>query len=619
MLFTLAVVIIVAVTDLAAAVLLRNGGTSAIIQGVIATSVITQLVIGGGTASKMVALRAGGSAVALSVGAIPIDPSTSDPRLKRFVNIVEEMSIASGVPTPRLFVLEMEPSINAFAAGYGTADAAITATAGALDKLTRDELQGVIGHEFSHILNGDMRLNVRLIGLLNGILLLGLVGLRLLAFSGRDRRGGINPIFAIALVAMILGFVGQFFAGLIKAGVSRQREWLADASSVQFTRQTTGLAGALKKIAYTDEGSALIDTHAESQINHMLFGEGKRGISQLYATHPPLLERIKALEPSFDPHELGPLHESWLHDHPPGAAQHQLTVGEAVAAAAIAETLKESPPTNAPLTPTSVIARVATVSPEDIARGAALRAQLPERVQLATTMPTTVVPLLLAMLLDTDPTMRAKQLDIVTTRLGGNARTATELAAGEAAEIPEALRLPVVGMMAPMLLARPAQDLDTIVATFDELVAADASVSLFEYSLTRLVRGLIRDARNPAQRSRPGSGDVGKAQAAATMLITAMAAAGNADASAAQHAYTAAMTHLYGAAGVTPYAVPGDLARTLDSGWDVLDGLAPKDKQRLIEALVLAVSDDGVVAVAEAELLRVTCALLHCPLPPLLG
>ncbi|MCW2494723.1 M48 family metalloprotease, partial [Jatrophihabitans sp.] len=236
----------------------RSGGPSTIISAVTASTIITLLIIGGGTASKMVALRAGGAAVAQSVGAVPVDPSTTDPRLRRFANVVEEMSIASGVPMPRLFVLEQESSINAFAAGYSPADAAITATAGSLDTLSRDELQGVIGHEFSHILNGDMRLNVRLIGLLNGILLLGLVGLRLLQFGGgnSNRKGG-NPILVLAIAALVFGFIGQFFAGLIKAGVSRQREWLADASSVQFTRQTSGLAGALKKIAGLPEGSVI--------------------------------------------------------------------------------------------------------------------------------------------------------------------------------------------------------------------------------------------------------------------------------------------------------------------------------------------------------------------------
>ncbi len=184
LLFLAAVVSIVGIVNGVVALSLRRAPASTLVGAIVAATAVTLLVITLGTLTKMIALRGGGAVVAQSVGAVPVDPSTRDPRLRRFVNIVEEMSIASGVPVPRLFILEQEPGINAFAAGYSPADAAVTVTSGALDRLNRDELQGVIGHEFSHILNGDMRLNVRLIGLLNGILLLGLVGLRFLQFGG---------------------------------------------------------------------------------------------------------------------------------------------------------------------------------------------------------------------------------------------------------------------------------------------------------------------------------------------------------------------------------------------------------------------------------------------------
>ena len=211
------------------------------------------------------------------------------------MNIVEEMSIASGVPMPRLFVLEQEPGINAFAAGYSPADAAITVTAGALDTLNRDELQGVIGHEFSHILNGDMRLNIRLIGLLAGILLLGLVGLRCPAVRAAAVAATTTArtrSCAIALALLVLGFVGQFFAGLIKAAVS------AGSASGSPTHprcsspgRPPGLVGALKKIAGLPDGlAAARHAHGERQVNHMLFGEGARACSQLLR-HAPAAAR----------------------------------------------------------------------------------------------------------------------------------------------------------------------------------------------------------------------------------------------------------------------------------------------------------------------------------------
>ena len=324
LLFTAAVLSIIILVDVAVLIATRPPDAASVIPLLIGVSAVTILIIGGGTLYKMLALRAGGSAVALSVGAVPIDPTTTDPALRRFVNIVEEMSLASGVPMPRLFVLEQEPGINAFAAGYTPADAAITVTGGALRQLNRDELQGVIGHEFSHVLNGDMRLNVRLIGLLNGILLLGLIGVRVLYFGGgrgSDRKGGGAPIIVIAIAFTILGFAGQFFASLIKAAVSRQREWLADASAVQFTRQTTGLEGALKKIAGVPTGSALTDAPRAKEVSHMLFGEGGKSFSQLFATHPPLFERIKALDPSFRPEEIEELQANWKAAPPNGLAE----------------------------------------------------------------------------------------------------------------------------------------------------------------------------------------------------------------------------------------------------------------------------------------------------------
>jgi Zn-dependent protease with chaperone function len=211
--------------------------------------------------------------------------------------VVEEIAIASGVPVPKIFVLEHEAGINAFAAGYSPSDAVIAVTRGALDRLNRDELQGVIAHEFSHVLNGDMRLNIRLMGVLFGILMLGLIGRKILQHGrfggpqqGRGRGAGRR------LIAMIVGYVGLFFGRMIKAGVSRQREKLADASAVQFTRQTAGLAGALKKIGGLDEGSRLNERNDAEEVSHMLFGDGV-GFSGLFATHPPLIERIQALEP----------------------------------------------------------------------------------------------------------------------------------------------------------------------------------------------------------------------------------------------------------------------------------------------------------------------------------
>jgi len=250
---------------------------------------------------KIALLSSGGGKVARSLGGTLVTAEINDPLRRRLYNVVEEMAIASGIPMPEVYVLEKESGINAFAAGFTTSDAAVTVTCGTLETLSRDELQGVIGHEFSHILNGDMRLNTRLMGFLFGILVIGLIGRAVLNSarydnirSGTSRRDGAGAIYLAGLGLFLIGYIGVFFGQLIKAAVSRQREFLADASAVQFTRQTQGIAGALKKIAAAQQGSELqtVDT---DEVSHMLFATGA-SFSSLLATHPPLIQRIKALE-----------------------------------------------------------------------------------------------------------------------------------------------------------------------------------------------------------------------------------------------------------------------------------------------------------------------------------
>jgi Zn-dependent protease with chaperone function len=222
------------------------------------------------------------------------------------LNVVEEMALASGTPTPPVYLMDREDGINAFAAGFSPNDAVIGVTRGTATRLDRDELQGVIAHEFSHILNGDMRLNLRLMGLLHGILIIGMLGyfiLRMSFFSqgrrrSRDGKDGV-PIVVIGAGLAVIGFAGTFFGNLIKAAVSRQREFLADASAVQFTRHPDGIAGALKKIGGFAQGSSIENPNAPIA-SHMFFGRATSGFNAMFATHPPLAERIRRVDPSWD-------------------------------------------------------------------------------------------------------------------------------------------------------------------------------------------------------------------------------------------------------------------------------------------------------------------------------
>src|SRR5204863_3999046 len=246
-----------------------------------------------GSVFKTLQLARGGSAVAELLDGRLINSNTSDADERKLLNVVEEMSIASGIPVPQIYVMEGEPGINAFAAGHSASDAAISVTRGCMTMLTRDELQGVVAHEFSHLLNGDMKLNLRLMGLIFGILCLTVIGRVLIRTRGKK-----NPLPLLGLALIIIGWVGVLFGRLIQAAVSRQREFLADASAVQFTRNPSGLANALKKIGGIAEGSEL-QSHRAEEASHFFFANGLKSGFFGFATHPPLIERIRALDPSF--------------------------------------------------------------------------------------------------------------------------------------------------------------------------------------------------------------------------------------------------------------------------------------------------------------------------------
>ncbi len=242
-------------------------------------------------------MSAGGSAVAESLDGRLIASNTNDPDERKLLNVVEEMSIASGVPMPKVYVLDNEDGINAFAAGHTPSDAAVAVTRNCMTKLSRDELQGVIGHEFSHILNGDMRLNIRLIGILFGIFCIATIG-RILLYTRSSNSRDKNPLPIIGLLLLVIGSLGVFFGRLIQAAVSRQREFLADASSVQFTRNPAGLSGALQKIG--GYGSLMESPHA-SDASHLFFASGLTdSFFGAMATHPPLDARIRAIDPNWD-------------------------------------------------------------------------------------------------------------------------------------------------------------------------------------------------------------------------------------------------------------------------------------------------------------------------------
>ena len=578
----------------------------------IAAALVTLAVIGLSTLYKLGKLRAGGGVVARELGGTLVASDATDPRHRRLRNVVEEIAIASGVPVPEIYVLDQEPGINAFAAGYTPADAAVAVTRGALEHLTRDELQGVVAHEFSHVLNGDMRLNIKLMGVLFGILVLAIAGREVLRHTrgGGGKKGG--AVVLIALAVMIVGYAGLFFGRLIKAGVSRQREFLADASAVQFTRQSAGISGALKKIGGLPQGSKFEAADAE-QASHMLFGDGV-GYSALFATHPPLDERIRRIDPRFDPRELAELAQAMASGLGDGVGADAVEADALVSRAAAHAAAR--PPATGSVDGDAIVARVGQPAPRDYEAAGRLAAGIPERLRVAAHMQEQAPALVLALALDEDAPLRARQLDGIAALLGAPLRDAVEQLHGGLAGLDPLERLPLAALAFPQLRRRPRPWLESFVQALERTIHADARVDLDEYCLAKLVAMQVLDSLDPSRAKVVGRRKLVDLKAEAAALVAILARHGHDDAAEARRAYVAGMHGLLPDAS-PPYAPPPDAIAALDAALPELDRLDPAGKSLVVEALVRTMSHDGRIAVPEAELLRTVCASLHCPLPPI--
>jgi len=555
-----------------------------------------------GSLYKISQLKAGGGVVATGLGGVRVPPETREPRLRRLRNVVEEIAIASGVPVPEVYVLEHEAGINAFAAGYAPADAAVAVTRGALEKLDREELQGVIAHEFGHVLNGDMRLNIRLMGLVHGLLVIFIIGREIVANTPRGGKRG-PTVAVLGFGLMLAGGIGMLFGRLIKARISRQREYLADASAVQFTRQTRGIAGALKKIAGIDTGSKLEAPKSE-EVSHMLFGDGV-GYSLLFATHPPLVQRIRRIEPQFKPEQLQLKTAEWndpgfFSDAGDEAPVKFLSAG-----------------TTRAVTPGAVVSQLAHPGADDYRYAETLHATLPAPLRAAAQSGDDAAALLLALLVDHDAAIATRQRAEINA-VRGPAEAARVMVLHQIAEnLHPALRLPLAALAFPQLRSHPAAELQTLQKLVTVLAQADGRVAAFEFVLARMLAVQISDWLAPA--AAPAAGRrLAELEDEVALLLSVLADAGSARGDAARRAYSAGWSHLWPRVARAPQ-LPANWPVALDAALVQLDALVPLAKQLLIEAMVKVLAHDGRVTIGEAELLRVTCASLHCPLPPALS
>ena len=582
-----------------------------------ASTVVTLGIIFVVSLVNIVGLAGGGAKVAKMMGARAVAANSQDQLERRLLNIVEEMSLASGVRLPQAYVMDGEKAINAFAAGWSVSGAVVCVTRGTLERLTRDELQGVIGHEFSHILNGDMGLNIRMVGVLAGIVAIGSVGGFMMrnAFQADDVRAAI-PVFLIGLAIFIVGYTGLFFARLIKAAVSRQREFLADASSVQFTRNPDGIAGALDQIRASGAGTLIKGRYAE-EMSHMFFGQSvKMKLAGLFQTHPSLEERIRRVYPRFQPSTYRGRRAA-APASPGAPAETAGFAGEEATAVPPSGRRRVDNGTAWGRSAGEAAQLFGALQPGKIDIAARLLAALPaglrECVREADGARAAIVSLLFA---PNDDVMRGQ-----IAALKGAGLESLAIGAAAAAPLTRGLglgfHLPVIDLALPAIKAAPEMARRELLAGIEAVINADRRVSLHQFVVLSLVRHQLAAPAKPAvARAR-----LAELQAEAVVVLSIVAHAGTrADASGARgEALRLAMVAGSATMGIPEQQAAAQLSLSAaESALAALQRLAPLEKARLVKGLFAAVTADGTIRVGEAELMRLIGAVLDCPLPPML-
>ena len=575
---------------------------------------VVVLLIGGLTALKTAELASGGRAVAQMLGGREIILPTQDFRERRLMNVVEEMAIASGVPVPPVYVMEGEEGINAFAAGYSPDQAVIGVSRGALEYLNRDELQGVIAHEFSHILNGDMRLNIRLIAIIFGIMGLALFGsilMRSPRSSSRDRGSG--QLVLLGLGLYILGIVGAFFGNIIRAMVSRQREFLADASAVQFTRNPGGIGGALKKIGGLKVGASIRNLHAP-EAAHMFFADAilSQRLSNLFATHPPLPERIRRIDPNWD--GTFPKVQRVVEETASEKSASSESQGRPFGAMPTIPGLPQMPLPAVLAVESSWVHRAGFVSLEQTQHAEALLAAVPRDLLEAAHEPFSARALILALLLDPRADIRQRQLSTLYASADRRDYGETQRLAPIVAELPDAARLPLVDLAIPTLQRMSRPQYETFRGLIEKMVAADDRLDFFEFVLKCALERHL-DSAFGRKRARP-SPPKPSLESSMAFVVSCVAWVGHEEESAARSAFDAAVSQKLGQS--LPMVPRSECRlRDLDHHLSWMAVAPPASRRRLLETCLLCISHDGKTTVREAEIFRAISDVLGVPMPPL--
>lgn len=583
--------------------------------------------------------RGGGEQVASMLGGRRISSATTDQHERVVMNVVEEMALASGVPVPPVYVLDQEPGINAFAAGFTPNDAVIGVNRGTIEIMNRAELQGVIAHEFSHIFNGDMRLNVRLIGWLFGIQMLAIIGYYMFRFasissSGRNNKNGnqiAGTIIVGGLVIMVVGFLGQICARMIQAAISRQREYLADASAVQFTRDPNTISGALKVIG-ASAGSSAIKIPTAQQASHMFFAEGVSSAFGGLSTHPPISDRIQKIDPQFDGNYSKYMQHRYQRPvaekpQPKAARKDPAEMlknfpipgmgGEGFGP--MGEMTKNMPGAEMPLSPAAIIAGVGMLDDDHVQHSQGMIDSIDPLIKSAVHDPFSARCVVYSLLLDDNEAVRKKQLGIVQQAEGQATVEETLKLLPHVKRLPQSQRLPCLEIVQSTLSELSLEQYKRFGFGVIELVKADQQIDLFEFILQHLILshldrrfGLRPPAKVRFQHAKQIKADI-------EIVLAVLVHVGHADEKEAANAFRLASDSI-------GEKVPFELMpkskcnfQLLDRGLERINEAAPKLKKQILHAAASAVAADEKITISEAELFRAFAESIECPVPPILA
>lgn len=621
LLFSLAVIALILLTNFFLLCIYRYMQTNQVVvspetlyriyswQTFVAVGIGVVALIFGGSLYKTLSLAGGGPVVAEMLGGRLVSHATTDPMQRRLLNVIEEMALAAGMPIPQVYVLS-DHSINAFAAGRTPADAVIGITDGALRRLKREELQGVIAHEFSHIANGDMRLNIRLIAILHGILLLGLIGyflLRSLRHVGRSRSrkggGGLLAIAAMGAGLMVIGYAGTFCGQWIKAIVSRQREYLADSSAVQFTRNIDGIAGALKKIGGSAGLGSYLDSASAPQYSHAYFADGIASFWQsMFATHPPLEDRIRRIEPGWDGEFLSAEIQQIAEPEP--ERQPKTGARETAIAAAVLTSAQQA------------ISEVGTLNEQNIDYMRELIVAMPPALREAAQDAYSARALIYAGLVKIQKDERAAVESLAATIANPDMQALVEKFGPPLDGLDERCKLPLLELCVHSLKEMSPNQYVQFKRAVHNIIASDRKINLREWVVQRFVIQQLDLHFGLRSAPRAKHGSLRNVRAEVEIILSVIAQAEHGDKSDIEAAFAAgaAETGLEKLEPIMPAAI--ELKR-LDSALDELTRLKPLAKPRLLKACVAIIMYDGRTTPRGIELVRAISTCIDCPMPPM--